>query len=76
MNTATRWEGSAFRGEGNKGGDTRTVGETTAAGAAAGLARVLSSRGADVLLRPGTTTELTLDRDLQFSAAELRLGVQ
>ncbi len=87
-----------IHGEGNKGGDTRTVGETTAgigtiasgaaghygmgagigtaAGAAAGLARVLGSRGADVVLAPGTTIELTLDRDLQFSAAELRLGVQ
>lgn len=98
MNTATKWEGSAFHGEGNKGGDTRTVGETTAGigtnaggaaghfglgagigaatGAAAGLARVLGSRGADVVLAPGTTIELTLDRDLRFSAAELRLGGQ
>ena len=90
-----------IHGEGNKGGDARTVGETTAAGAgigtiaggaaghygmgagigaaagaAAGLARVLGSRGADVVLPPGTTIELTLDRDLRFSAAELRLGVQ
>ncbi len=86
-----------IKGEGNKGGDARTVGKTTAAGAgigsvagaasghlgmgagigaaagaAAGLAGVLGSRGPDVVLPVGTTVELLLDRDLRFTAAELR----
>ena len=86
-----------IEGEGNKGGDARTVGGTTAAGAgigtlagaasghagmgaaigaaagaAAGLAHVLGSRGPDVVLPAGTTLELMLDRDLRFSAAEVR----
>jgi hypothetical protein len=86
-----------IEGEGNKGGDARTIGETTAAGAgigtlagaasghygmgagigaavgaAAGLGRVFGSRGPDVVLPAGTTMELTLDRDLVFTAAELR----
>jgi type IV secretion system protein VirB10 len=86
-----------IKGEGNKGGDTRTVATTTAAGAgiggaigaasghvgsglgigaaagaAAGLAGVLGSRGPDVILRPGTTMELVLDRDLRYTEAELR----
>ncbi len=47
-----------------------------AAGAAAGLAGVLSSRGAGVVLPAGTTMELLLDRDLTFTEAELRGGVQ
>jgi len=88
-------------GEGNKGGDARTVGETTAAGtgigaiagsaaghlgmgagigaaagAAAGLAGILSTRGPDVILPPGTTMELVLDRDLRFTADELRQRAQ
>lgn len=88
-----------IEGEGNKGGDARTVGRTTAAGAgigtiagaasghlgmgagigaaagaAAGLAGVLGSRGPDVVLPAGTTVELMLDRDLRFTAAELRGG--
>jgi len=86
-----------IQGEGDKGGDARKIGETTAAGtgigavagaaaghigmgagigaaagAAAGLGRVLGSRGPDVVLQPGTSMELTLDRDLHFSASELR----
>ena len=90
-----------IEGEGDKGGDARTVGATTAAGtgigavagaasghlgmgagigaaagAAAGLAKVLGSRGPDVVLPPGTTMELVLDRDLHFSDAELRGRVQ
>ena len=90
-----------IQGEGNKGGDARTVATTTAAGAgvgtlagaaaghigmgagigaaagaAAGLAGVLGSRGPDVVLRAGTTVELLLDRDLRFTAAETRRGIQ
>jgi len=90
-----------IKGEGNKGGDARTVGQTTAAGAgigtlagaaaghvgmgagigaaagaAAGLAGVLGSRGPDVVLPAGTTVELVLDRELRFTAAELRSRVQ
>lgn len=89
------------QGEGNKGGDARTVGTTTAggagiggaigaasghvgaglgigaaAGAAAGLAGVLSSRGPEVILPPGTTMELLLDRDLHYTAEELRRRAQ
>jgi hypothetical protein len=85
-----------IQGDGNKGGDARTVGETTAAGtgigavagaasghlgmgagigaaagAAAGLAGVLSSRGPEVVLPPGTTMEMVFDRDLRFTEAEL-----
>jgi len=88
-------------GEGNKGGDARTVGETTAAGtgigaiagsaaghlgmgagigaaagAAAGLAGILGTRGPDVVLPPGTTMELVLDRDLRFTATELNRRAQ
>jgi type IV secretion system protein VirB10 len=90
-----------IEGEGNKGGDARTVGETTAAGtgigaiagaasghlgmgagvgaaagAAAGLAKVLGSRGPDVVLPQGTTMELVLDRELRFTETELRGRVQ
>jgi type IV secretion system protein VirB10 len=90
-----------IEGEGNKGGDARTVGQTTAAGAgigsiagaagghlgmgagigaaagaAAGLAGVLGSRGPGVVLPPGTTMELVLDRELRFTAAELGGRVQ
>ncbi len=89
------------QGEGNKGGDTRTVATTTAAGAgiggaigaasghvgsglgigaaagaAAGLAGVLGSRGPEVVLPPGTTMELVLDRDLRYTDAELRRRIQ
>lgn len=90
-----------IQGDGNKGGDTRTVATTTgagagiggaigaasghvgaglgigaAAGAAAGLAGVLGSRGPEVILRPGTTMELLLDRDLRFSREELQRHIQ
>jgi type IV secretion system protein VirB10 len=83
--------------EGNKSGDAKTVGQTTAAGAgigtiagaatghyglgagigaaagaAAGLAGVLGSRGPEVVLPAGTTMELVLDRDLRFTADDLR----
>lgn len=85
-----------IEGEGNKGGDARTVGQTTAAGAgigtlagaasghlgmgagigaaagaAAGLGRVFGSRGPDVMLRAGTTMEMTFDRDVTYAAHEL-----
>jgi type IV secretion system protein VirB10 len=90
-----------IQGDGNKGGDARTVGTTTAAGAgvggvigaasghvgaglgigaaagaAAGLAGVLGSRGPEVVLPPGTTMELVLDRDLRYTRAELQRRVQ
>jgi type IV secretion system protein VirB10 len=41
------------------------------AGAAAGLMGVLLTRGQDVVLARGTTVEMVLDRDLEFTAAEL-----
>jgi hypothetical protein len=90
-----------IQGDGNKAGDARTVGTTTAAGAgiggvigaasghlgaglgigagagaAAGLAGVLGSRGPEVVLPPGTTMELLLDRDLRYSREELQRRVQ
>lgn len=43
-----------------------------AAGAAAGLASVFHSKRPDAVLPQGTTVEMILDRDLQFSAADLQ----
>jgi hypothetical protein len=90
-----------IQGDGNKGGDARTVGTTTAAGtgiggaigaasghvgaglgigaaagAAAGLAGVLGSRGPEVVLPPGTTMELVLDRDLRYTRDEIQRRLQ
>jgi type IV secretion system protein VirB10 len=42
-----------------------------AAGALAGLGSVMATRGPDVVIQPGTTMELVLDRELSFSAAEI-----
>ena len=42
-----------------------------AAGALGGLAGVMGSRGPDVVLRPGTTMEFILDRELRFTEGEL-----
>ncbi|MGA3098794.1 MAG: hypothetical protein ABSF25_20245, partial [Bryobacteraceae bacterium] len=42
------------------------------AGAAVGLASVLVSRGPDVALRPGTTLEMVLDRDLRYKPEEVK----
>lgn len=41
-------------------------------GAAAGIASVLLSRGADARLPQGTTVDMVLDRDLRFTADDLR----
>jgi hypothetical protein len=41
-------------------------------GAAAGLAAVLLSKNQDVVLQRGTSVEMVLDRDLYYTAAELR----
>jgi hypothetical protein len=43
-----------------------------AAGAAAGLASVFHSKRPDAVLPQGTTVEMVLDRDLQFSTADLQ----
>jgi type IV secretion system protein VirB10 len=48
------------------------AGVGAAAGAAAGVASVLLGRGPDTVLRPGTTLEMVLDRDLRFSPDELK----
>jgi type IV secretion system protein VirB10 len=48
------------------------VGIGGAAGAAAGLGSVLLKKGPDATLRQGTTMEMILDRDISFTAAELR----
>lgn len=42
-----------------------------AAGAAAGLVGVMFSRGPEAVLAKGTTMEMVLDRELQFSTTEL-----
>jgi hypothetical protein len=42
-----------------------------AAGATAGLIGVLLTRGPDAILAKGTTMEMVLDRNLQFSTAEI-----
>lgn len=47
------------------------VGVGAAAGAAAGLAGVLLSRGPDAVLPKGTQLDMVLDRDLNFTDAEL-----
>ena len=54
-----------------KGAALKGLGIGAAAGGAAGLIGVLMSRGPDVVLRPGTSVELVLDRDLRFTADEL-----
>jgi type IV secretion system protein VirB10 len=45
-----------------------------AAGAAAGLVGVLLTRGPEAILAKGTTMEMVLDRQLQFSTSELDFG--
>ena len=54
-----------------RGATLKGLGIGSAAGAAVGLAGVLLSRGADVILRPGTSVEMVLDRDIHFTADEL-----
>ncbi len=48
------------------------VGIGAAAGAAAGLASVFHGKRPDAVLPQGTTLEMVLDRDLAFTAADLR----
>ena len=85
-----------IKGEGDKAGDIKTVGEGAgigatvgglagaaaghaglgaglgaAAGATAGLMGVLLSRGPDAILAKGTTMEMVLDRQLEFSASDI-----
>jgi type IV secretion system protein VirB10 len=47
-----------------------------AGGAVAGLASVFGSRGPEVVLPPGTTMDMILDRDLHYTGDELRMRVQ
>jgi type IV secretion system protein VirB10 len=47
------------------------AGVGAAAGALVGLGGVLGSRGPDVVIPPGTTMELVLDRELRFSVTEV-----
>jgi len=47
------------------------IGIGSAAGAAAGLATILGSRGPDIVIPPGTTMELVLDREIRFSPLEV-----
>jgi hypothetical protein len=48
------------------------VGVGGVVGAGAGLASVLVKKGPDATLKQGTTLEMILDRDISFTAAELR----
>jgi len=48
------------------------VGVGAAIGAAVGLATILAKGGPEATLHRGTTLEMILDRDLSFTAAELR----
>ena len=48
------------------------VGMGAAIGAAVGLATILGKRGPEATLHRGTTLEMILDRDISFTAAELR----
>ncbi len=52
------------------------MGIGAAVGAVAGLASVFGSRGQEVVIQPGTTMELVLDREIRFTAAELFGRVQ
>jgi type IV secretion system protein VirB10 len=45
-----------------------------AAGAAAGMIGVLSSRGPDAVLARGSTLEMVLDRPITFSESELNFA--
>jgi type IV secretion system protein VirB10 len=47
------------------------LGVGAAAGGAAGLIGVLMTRGPDVVLRPGASVEMVLDRDISFTADEV-----
>jgi hypothetical protein len=47
-----------------------------AGGAIAGLASVFGSRGADVVLHPGTTMDMVVDHDLRYTDEDLRMRVQ
>jgi len=89
--TLDRSEGRV-KGDSDKSGDARVVGETAgwgtlaggvagrsgmgagigaAAGAAAGLVGVLLTRGPEAVLERGTTMEMVLDRNIQFTDQEL-----
>jgi hypothetical protein len=59
----TTGEGAALGGL--AGRSAKGVGIGAAAGAAAGVAGVLLSRGKDLVLEPGTTLEVVLDRPLE-----------
>jgi type IV secretion system protein VirB10 len=45
-----------------------------AAGAAAGMVGVLSSRGPDAVLTKGSTLEMVMDRSISFNEKELDFG--
>jgi len=47
-----------------------------AGGALVGLAGALAKRNPDVVLRPGSTMDMVLDRDLHYSDDDLRARVQ
>jgi type IV secretion system protein VirB10 len=47
-----------------------------AGGAVAGLASVFATRGPDVVLPPGTTMDMVLDRDLRYTDEDLHARVQ
>ena len=55
------------------GRSMKGVGIGSAAGAAVGLGTILMKKGPQATLRQGTTMDMILDRDITFTAAELRL---
>jgi hypothetical protein len=54
------------------GRSMKGVGIGSAAGAAVGLGTILMKKGPQATLRQGTTMDMILDRDITFTAAELR----
>lgn len=70
VGTGTGW--GAMVGGMSSGAKGAGIG--AAAGAAAGLIGVMMARGPDAMLERGTTLEMVLDRDLQYTAEELDFG--
>jgi type IV secretion system protein VirB10 len=67
--TTGTWIGTVAGSAAGRPGMGAGVG--AAAGAAAGLIGVLASRGPDAMLERGSTVEMLLDRNLNFTEAEL-----
>ena len=66
--------GAGSLGGAGLGHPIQGAGIGAAAGAAAGLMYVLLSRGPDAVLAKGTTMEMVLDRQIQYTASEVDFG--